>query len=192
MKRNLLYRIFLLWTMAWVIMLLVGCTAAWTTEAINIITLLGPAISSILGILAAFGYGLSPEVSATFQKWSADAIAGLQEVKALIEQYDAAEAAAKPGLLVEIQTALSVISSNLQAILPTLHVTDPHTQAQIEAVVNAVAAEIAALLNLIPALQGTVTSHEHLKALVSAVKGPKEFKKDFNSKAGFFGKSFEI
>ena len=48
MTRSTLNRINLLWTLAWLTMLLCGCTTSWVTEAQNIITLLGPAIGGLL------------------------------------------------------------------------------------------------------------------------------------------------
>lgn len=184
---KLITRIFLLWTMTWIVLLLAGCTATWTQEAINIITLLGPAISSALAILSAFGLGLSPNVATAVSQWSTSAISGLQQVKTLIEQYDAAQATAQPGILVEIQNALAAIVSNLSTILPTIKVTDPSTQAKILAVIEAVQSELAALVNLVPAIQGKVTAHEDLKKLVAAVKSPKEFKHEFNAAVDAFG-----
>lgn len=194
MTRTTLNRILLLWTMTWVILLLAGCTTAWTTEATSIITLLGPAISSILGILSAFGLGLAPTVLATFQKWSVAAGTDLEEVKSLIDQYNTAEAAAQPGLLVEIQTIISEIAANLSAILPDIKVTDPTTQAKIVAVVQAVSSELEALIALIPALQGKVTGHAELKKLIhdNGLKTAKEFKADFNEKAAPFGAAYKI
>jgi hypothetical protein len=195
MKRSTLHRILLLWTMSWVILLLVGCSTAWTTEAVNIITLLGPSITSALAILAAFGVGISPAAVTAMQQWSSRAITGLGQVKTMIEQYNAAEVGAKPGLLTEIQTALSLIVSDLTAILPTIKVTDAATQAKITAIVEAVAAELQGLVNLVPALQGKVTSHDELKKLIAAVKTAKEYKADFNTKVAAFGpsaKQYEI
>ena len=170
----------------------VGCSAAWTTEASSIIALVVPAIQSALLILSAFGLGLSPEVMTQVNNWAAQSETALAQVKTLIEQYSAAEAVAQPGILTEIQTLLATVSSNLNALLPTLHVTNQNTQTKIVAVFEAVSAEIAALLNLVPAIQGKVTAHEELKALMTALKSPREFREDFNRKAGEFGKEYEI
>lgn len=186
-----LNRINLIWTLLWLTMLLTGCSTAWTSEAVNIITLLGPAITSILGILSAFGLGLPPTVMSAVSAWSATAVTGLQQVKALIDQYNTATAAAKPGFLTEIQTALKVIDDNLLALLPTIKVTDPGTQAKILAVVGAFQSELAALIALVPALQGK-TGHEETKRLIADLKTAKEFKKDFNAQVAPFGKQYEI
>jgi hypothetical protein len=170
-----------------------ACTASWVSEAVNIINLIVPAIEAALGILTAFGMGLSPSVLTSVQAWATDATNSLVNVVTpLINQYNTAEATAKPGILTEIQTALNVIVGNLKSILPAIKVTDPATQAKITAVVGAIADELTALVNLVPAIQGTVTSHAELKALVGALKSPGEFKADFNAKAGAFGPQYQI
>lgn len=193
MKFNKWSRFFTLLTALWcIVVFATGCATAWTGEAINIITLLGPAITSALAILAAFGGGVSPAALKAIQSWSTQAVSGLQEVKDLIDQYSAADTTAKPGLLTEIQTALKVIVDNLTAILPTIHVDNPQTQAKILAVIEAVQAELVALVNVVPALQGNVTSHNELKAIMAQLKTPQEFKNDFNAKVAEFGKEYEI
>lgn len=189
-----LSRFFAAVTILWMLLWLTGCTASWVSEATSIINLLVPAITSILSILTAFGVptGLTTTALASIQSWANQATAGLQTVANLIDQYNAAEATAKPGILTEIQTALSVITQNLATILPEVHVTDPATQAKIDAVIQAVQSEMQALINLVPALKGEVTSHDELKALVAAVKSPSEFKAEFNKAASAFGPGYEI
>lgn len=171
-----------------------ACSTAWTTEATNIIVLLVPAIQAALAILAGFGVGLPATVMTAVNTWAAEAQKDLSIVRGLIEQYNSAAANAQPGILVEIENLLGVISSNLAAILPQIHVADATVEARILAVIQAIAGEISALLTLIPAVQGKVTSAAELKALVekSGFKDPKHFKKDFNTAAGYFGKQFEI
>jgi phage-related protein len=172
--------------------LLTGCTAAWTTEASSIISLLEAAVPSILAILAAFGVGLAPGIMDEVTKWASQAQKDLADLKSLIDQYNTAEATAKPGILVTIQNLVGVIIVNLKTILPDIHVTNPDTQQKIMLVITAVADELVALLNLIPALKGEVTGHDAVKALMNDVKSPKEFRRDYNYKAGVFGKQYEI
>jgi hypothetical protein len=173
-------------------LLLAGCTTAWTGEASNIIRLLVPAIESALAIMAAFGVGLAPNVLQSVQSWAQQATADLTQVASLIDQYNAAEATAKPGILTEIQTMLSTITANLQTLLPSIHVTDASTQAKITAIINLISGEMTALIGLVPAISGKVTSHDELKALMAAVKSPKEFRSEFNSQAEFFGSQYTI
>lgn len=189
-----LSRFFAIVTVLWMLLFLMGCTTSWVSEATSIINLLVPAITSVLSILTAFGIptGLTTTALASIQSWANQATAGLQTVANLIQQYNTAEASAQPGILTEIQTALSVITQNLATILPEIHVTDPATQAKIMAVVEAVQSEMQALINLVPALKGEVTSHDELKALVAAVQSPKEFRATFNAAAEQFGKEYCI
>jgi soluble cytochrome b562 len=194
MTRYTVSRFFALFTILWCLMLLMGCTTSWVSEATSIIQLLVPAITSVLSILTAFGVptGLTTTALASIQSWANQATAGLQTVANLINQYNTAKASAQPGILTEIQTAISTITNNLATILPELHVTDADTQAKITAVIKAVQSELVALLNLVPALKGEVKSHDELKALVAAVQSPKEFRASFNKAAGVFGKEYEI
>ena len=171
---------------------LAACSTVWTSEASSIISLLVPAIEAALGILAAFGVGISPAALSAVASWGQQAQAALAQVKTLIDQYNAAEASAQPGILTEIQTALSVITSGLATLLPTLHVDNPTTQQKITDVFDAIAGEVSALIALVPALQGNATSHDELKALIAQVKSPKEFKADFNAKAGMFGDQYRL
>lgn len=173
-------------------LMLAGCTAAWTTEASNIVKLLVPAIESALAIMAAFGVGLSPNVLQSVQSWANQATADLGQVATLIDQYDAAEATAQPGLLTEIQTLLSTVTANLQSLLPSIHVTDPSTQAKIMAIIELVSSEMTALIGLVPAISGKVTSHDELKKLMAAVKSPKEFRSEFNAQVESFGQQYTI
>jgi hypothetical protein len=171
---------------------LIACSTAWTGEASNIIAMLVPAIEAALGILAAFGVGLSATARQQVQSWATQATAALGQVKTLIDEYNTAEAGAKPGLLTEIQTALSVVSSNLSELLPTLHITDKAAEQKIADVFAAIAGELSALVDLIPVIQGTVTSHAEVKRLVVNLKTHEEFKAYFNQLAGSFGPSYTI
>ncbi len=191
--RNNTSRFFALVTVLWVIALFAtACTTVWTSEAINIIQLVVPAITGALSILTAFGAGVSPAALQAVQSWGTQAAAGLQEVAGLIEQYNTADKTAQPGLLEEIKTGLNVIVSDAQTVLADIHITNAATQAKIIAVFDTVISELGALINLVPALKGEVTSHEELKKLVAAVKSPKEFKNDYNSKVEEFGKQYRI
>lgn len=173
-------------------LMLAGCTTAWTGEATNIIKLLVPAIESALAIMAAFGVGLAPNVLQSVQSWASQATADLNQVATLIEQYNTAEAGAKPGLLTEIQTILSTVTANLQSLLPSIHVTDANTQAKVTAIITLISDEMTALIGLVPAISGKVTSHADLKKLLTAVKSPSEFRDEFNAQVESFGDRYTI
>jgi hypothetical protein len=168
--------------------LLSACTTAWTTEASNIIAVLIPAIEGALGLISAFGVGISPSALTSISKWGNEATNDLANViKPLIDQYNSAAASAKPALLEEIQTGLSVIVNNLSTLMPAIHVSDAATQAKINGVIEAISGEISALIALVPAIQGKVTSHEELKTLVANLKTPSEFKREYNAAVSAFG-----
>jgi hypothetical protein len=178
----------------------IGCSASWTQEASSILALLGPAISSALEILAAFGLGISPAVAQGIASWGADAQTALTQVASLITQYNTAEASAQPGILGSIQTLLTTVSDNLAALLPTIKITDPKTQAKVMAVFTAVQAEIAALASLIPSIQTASAMAEHTDALLAVataakhfkVKSAKQFHESFNKLAADVDPKFKI
>lgn len=172
--------------------MLAGCTANWVGEASNIIQLLVPAVESILGILTMAGLGLSPTLVPNIENWATQAKGDLATIGQLISQYNTATEQAKPGLLQEINTAVSAVIANLQTILPELHIDNPEKQQAVDLVVESFQSELEALLNLIPVVQGTVTAHADVKARIAALKTPQEFKADFNNKVLFFGPQFEI
>jgi len=182
------------------LLLLTGCVTSWVAEANSIVALLGPAISAALEILAAFGVGLSPAVAASIAAWGKDATTALSQVSTLIAQYNTAEAGAQPGILGEIQSLLSTVSANLAALLPTIRITDPATQAKVIAVFNAIAAEIAALVSLLPTLKSASVMEDHTAALLQIATAASQcklrsahaFAKDFNDKAGVLGKKYQI
>jgi hypothetical protein len=171
--------------------LMAGC-GDWESQAISIISLLGPAIQAVIAVLAAFGVGVSADVMTTFQNWATQADNALLTVKGLIQQYKTAAAADQPGLLNEITTALGVISSNLSTILPELHITDANTQARVSAALSAIMGFIAAITALLPAVTA-VTSEDEAKALhLKANETVKQFKSEFNGALGYYGKQYEI
>lgn len=191
-NKKLFYRALAIFAILDACVLLAGC-GDWESQASSIITLLGPAITAALQILAAFGLGVSATVSEQFAAWEQQAQTALTTVKTLIAEYKAALPADQPGILEKIQTALTAVSGNLSQLLTEIHVTNPDTQAKIVAVFAAISGMLVAVVNLIPAIQGKVTNPELEFRLYHAYKETaKNFKADFNAKAGVFGKSYEI
>jgi hypothetical protein len=146
------------------ILLLTACSTAWTGEASNIIKVLIPAVEALLGLIAGLGAKIPADAVTTIESWASQAQQGLTQIAELIDQYNTAEADAKPGLLIEIQTAAETIVNNLSQLLPTLHITDPASQSKVTSIANAILSELQALVNVIPALQGKIHLHE-LKAM---------------------------
>jgi hypothetical protein len=178
---------------------LAACSTSWVQEASSIIGALVPAVEGVLVILSGLGaVGLSPSVITAVQAWGTQAQNDLENVVTpLINQYNTAEAAAQPGILTQIETALNTITANLKTILPTLKVENSALQAKITAIVTEVSDEFEALLNLIPVVKGAVTPADVMKALaahpeaVAKLKSAKQFSKDYNAKAGAFGSQYK-
>jgi hypothetical protein len=178
---------------------LAACSTSWVQEASSIIGALVPAVEGVLVILSGLGaVGLSPSVITAVQAWGTQAQNDLENVVTpLINQYNTAEAAAQPGILTQIETALNTITANLKTILPTLKVENSALQAKITAIVTEVSDEFEALLNLIPVVKGAVTPADVIKALaahpeaVAKLKSAKQFSKDYNAKAGAFGSQYK-
>jgi hypothetical protein len=106
-------------------------------------------------VAALEGKGISTQDLQTIQSAGTQAGADLQLIQALITQYENAEAAAKPGILSRIVTVTSAVQSNLNGLLPALHIQDAATQAKITAVVGIVLAEVQSLAAVLPLLQAS-------------------------------------
>lgn len=173
-------------------LLLAGC-GDWESQASGIISLLGPAITAALQILAAFGIGISPAVAEQFNSWGQQAQTALTTVKSLIQQYKAALPADQSGILAKIQAALDALSANLSTLLAEIHVTNVATQTKIVAVFAAISEMLVAIVNLLPVVQGKVEDHhEQARLYVAYHDKAKDFKATFNRAAGAFGKTYEI
>lgn len=172
-------RICFLFTGLWCLLFLAACNIQWVSEAEQIIAVITPAISAALGLLAALGARISPNDLTLITNWSTEATNDLENiVKPLLDQYNQADAASKPGILAKIQAALSTIQSNFSQILPALHITDPATQTKVTAVLTAIIAEINSLVSVIPVLQGkaNISQFEHALKTMDA----HHFKEHFN------------
>ena len=194
MRVNKFQRICLLWAIFNLLILATAC-GDWISQAVNVINLLVPAINAALAILMAFGVGVSPDVRAAVQKWSAEAVDTLTNVvRPLLDQYKAAvDDPAKATILAKIQAAVQVTIDNLASILPSIHVANPQTEAKIKAVFQLVLAQIIALVNLVPALtpNSKLSLHQKMK-LARQVKSDKEFRHEFNDLADDFGDEYRI
>ena len=169
----------------------------WESQASNIITLLGPAIQTLIAVLTAFGVGISPTVMSQFNSWSKQAQAALVTIQDLITQCKIATAAALPGLLSQIQAAIGVVAADLSTILPELHITDPKTQAMVTAGINAILGFIGTLVALVPAITSAVTQKDlkaELELHSQSRDAIKKFRKEFNGSIGALGdgKTYKI
>src|SRR5258708_22535603 len=133
-------------TMMWT-----ACSTAWITEAEQIVGALIPATTNLVALVATVqGKNVSAEDLQMIQSAGAQAEADLQLMQSLIAQYQKADAAAQPGLLNQIQAQMSAVQSNLNGLLPALHIKDAATQAKITAVIGILLSEVEAVGAIVP------------------------------------------
>jgi len=132
-----------------------GCSTSWIAEAEQIVAVLVPAAANLVTLVAALqGKTVSAGDLATIQNAGSQAGADLQLIGALIAAYDKADAAAKPGILNQIQSAIGAVQGNLQGLLMGLHIKDTATQTKISAVVGILLSEVQSLAAVLPIVQG--------------------------------------
>ena len=136
-----------------------GCSTSWITEAEQIVAVLVPAAANLVTLVAALqGKTVSAGDLATIQNVGSQAGADLQLINALIVAYDKADAAAKPGILNQIQSAIGAVQGNLQGLLMGLHIKDAATQTKITAVVGILLSEVQSLATVLPIVKGNPMS----------------------------------
>src|ERR1700728_802390 len=137
-------------TMMWT-----SCSTAWIGEAEQIVETLIPATTNLVTLVATLqGGSISAADVQTIQNAGAQAGADLQLLQSLITQYQKADASAQPGLLNQIESALSGVQATLTSVLPALHIKDATTQAKITAVIGILLSEgqsVAAIVPLVSA-----------------------------------------
>jgi hypothetical protein len=153
-------------------MILTACSTAWITEAEEIVAALIPAAANLLTLIEALqGNGVSTQDLQTMQSASTQAQTDLQLINTLVTQYQqATDAATQALLLAQIQTAITTVQSNLSALLPALHITDPATQAKVAAVIGLILSEVQSLEAILPAVQPVVTSGTSAAKASAALK----------------------
>jgi hypothetical protein len=133
-------------TMIWT-----ACSTAWIGEAEQIVAALMPAVANLIALVAALqGKSVSAADLQTIENAGAQAEADLQLMQSLIAQYQKANASAQPGLLNQIQAAMSAVQSSLNGLLPALHIEDAATQAKITAVVGILLSEVQSIAAIVP------------------------------------------
>jgi hypothetical protein len=133
-------------TMIWT-----ACSTAWIGEAEQIVAALIPATANLVALVATLqGKNISAADLQTIQSAGSQAEADLQVMESLIAQYQKADASAQPGLLNQIQVAMSTVQATLNDLLPALHVKDAATQAKITAVVGILLSEVQSVAAIVP------------------------------------------
>jgi hypothetical protein len=136
-------------------MVLAGCSTSWIGEAEQIVAVLIPAAANLLTLAAALeGKTVSAADMQMIQSAGTQAGADLELIQSLIAAYQKADAAAQPGILNQIEAAINSVQTNLQGLLPALHIKDAATQAKVTAVIGMVLAEVQSLAALVPIVKG--------------------------------------
>jgi hypothetical protein len=132
-------------------MMLASCSTAWIGEAEQIVATLIPATTNLVTLVATLqGGSISADDVQTIQNAGAQAGADLQLMQSLITQYQKADASAQPGLLNQIESAMSGVQTTLTNLLPALHIKDATTQAKITAVIGILLSEVQSVAAIVP------------------------------------------
>ena len=138
-----------------VTMFATACATSWVSEAIAITNALLPIAVNVIQLVTAMqGSGTGSTDVALAQKWATMVSADLTLVQTLLNQYNTAAAADKPGFLHKLNDALQVVSADLGTLLPALHISNPQTQAKVAAMIGLVVAEVQSIEALVAAAQG--------------------------------------
>jgi len=131
-------------------LILTGCSTSWVGEAEQIVAVLIPATANLMALVATLQGGSSPADLQRVQSVGAQAVADLQLMQSLIKEYQNADAAAQPGLLSQIQASITSTQTNLNGLLPALHIKDTTTEGKITAVVGILLSEVQSVAAIMP------------------------------------------
>jgi hypothetical protein len=153
------------WIGKWIVVVTLGgtlmltaCSTTWLSEAGQIVAALIPATANVVTLVATLqGKNVSASDLQTVQSAGAQAGADLQLMQSLIVQYEKADASAQPGLVNQIQAAMSAVQGTLNGLLPALHIQDPATQAKITAVVGMLLSEVESMVAIVPLVSGSAS-----------------------------------
>src|SRR5882724_5318618 len=145
-----------------VAMFATACSTSWVTEAIAITNAILPVAVNIIQLVTALqGTVAASDDTTLAQKWANTVTADLTTLQTLLNQYSAADAGAKPGILGRIQTAIQATQNDLGTLLPALHIANPKTVAKLTAIVGLISAELQSIEALVQAVRGPKTSAWH-------------------------------
>jgi hypothetical protein len=181
------------WISKWLVVATLGgtlmwtaCSTTWFSEAGQIVAALIPATANVVTLVATLqGKNVSASDLQMVQSAGTQAGADLQLMQSLIAQYEKADATAQPGLLNQIQTAMSAVQGTLNGLLPALHIQDPATQAKITAVVGMLLSEVESMAAIVPLVSGSASPAMMTMAAKQVKKQPpltaSEFVSSYNA-----------
>ena len=159
-----------------------ACSTSWVTQAEAIVQVLIPAAVNIITLITALGgKTISPADVTAAQALGKQVETDLSTIGNLIDQYNKASATAQPGILNDLQTAITIAQNDMATIFTVLHVKDAATAAKIDAVVGVVLSELQSIQALVP----LVKSGSDLKKVRAAMTSPPLDANDF---AGAYNK----
>ncbi len=166
--RKALVAVVLCGTLMWT-----ACSTAWVGEAEQIVEVLIPATANIVTLVATLeGKNVSASDLQTIQNAGSQAGADLQLMQSLITAYQKADASAQPGLLSQIQAALSAVQLTLNGLLPALQIKDTATQAKLTAVIAIVLSEVQSMAAIVPLVNSSASPAMMTMAARQAQKQP--------------------
>lgn len=163
-----------------------ACSTSWISDGEQIVAALLPATANLITLVASLqGKTISAADLQIISTAGSQTEADLQLVQSLITQYKTADAAAQPGLLSKIAADIATTKSQLNSILPALHITDAATQAKISAVVGLLLSELASIEAIVPIVNPSSSAAMVKLATRQALKSPplaaKDFLKSYNA-----------
>lgn len=165
---------------------LTACSTAWVADAEEIVSALIPAAANLITLIEALqGKTVSTADLQLIQSASTQVQTDLQLINTLITQYQqATDAATQTSLLMQIQTAITTVQSNLSGLLPALHITDAATQAKVTAVIGLILSEVQSMEAIIPLVHSSTMEQTRAAVKTGTVKPPlsaSEFRASYNA-----------
>jgi hypothetical protein len=164
-----------------------ACSTAWIAQAEEIVAALIPAVANLITLITALqGNGVSAQDLQLVESASTQTQTDLQLINTLIAQYQqATDVATQASLLAKIQTAIATVQSNLNGLLPALHISNSATQSKVTAVIGLILAEVQSLEVIIPLVHSGASVAQASAALKAGKTKPPlsagEFRASYNA-----------
>jgi hypothetical protein len=158
-----------------------GCNAnQWITTALADLPTILQIITSIIGIVAAAG-AVPANLIAKVNQWGNDAKTALETAQNVITSYQTAQSTAKPGMLAEIDSALSAALANLTSILNVFQVGGDLTlESVIAAALGSAITAVLAIEALVPAPPAPAAKKVRLMTAQKAQNGSAIMREAYN------------
>lgn len=156
-----------------------GCfvKAEWIKVALDDLPMIIQIVTSLMGVAsAAQGKGqIDAAMVSQMQAIAAQVQTDLQLLQRLVNDYQAADAAAKPGILNKVDTTLATVQTNLSGLLAAFHVNNAALQTTIASSIGLVITTVLAIQSLLPVSSSARKAARPVKPMSSS-----ELKAAFN------------